>query len=182
MKKEIIIGALLLIIGFAMGTLCRTNHIREVTKKVTDTLVVRDTHIIEKPVLVEQTYYDSLYVAIHDTIRIKDSVFVALPIEKKIYKGEDYLAEISGYKANLERIEVYPKTTIIKESTVQTVTNRNALAIGFEMNYTDSPYIPIYLQYERMLHKNVGMYAKVFYDLPTQNTGVGLGIKLQVGW
>ena len=173
---------IILVVGIVIGLLCRPTHYTDRVITQIDTLVVVDTHIIEKPILVERTYYDSLYVAVRDTIRIKDSVFVSIPIEKKIYKGEDYLAEISGYKANLERIEVYPKTTIIKESTTQTVTNRNALAIGFEMNYTDSPYIPIYLQYDRMLHKNVGMYAKVFYDLPTQMTGVGLGIKLQVGW
>ena len=182
MKKEIIYGALLLIIGFVIGILCRPRHIREVTEKVTDTLVVRDTHIIEKPVLVERTYYDSLYVAVRDTIRIKDSVFVALPMEKKIYKGEDYLAEISGYKPSLDRIEVYPKNTIITETITQSVTNRHALGVGFEMNYINSSYIPIYLEYSYLLHKNASFYARVLYDIPSQSYGFGLGAKFSIGW
>ena len=180
--KKYIPYILVLVVGFVIGILCRPRHIREVTERITDTLVVRDTHIIEKPVLVERTYYDSLYIAVRDTIRIKDSVFVALPMEKKIYRGEDYLAEISGYKPNLERIEVYPKTTTIKETIAQTVTNRNALALGLEANYINSPYIPIYLEYERMLHENASFYARVLYDIPSQSYGFGLGAKVSIGW
>lgn len=182
MKKNIIIGALLLILGFVIGILCRPNHIREVTKKVTDTLVVRDTHIIEKPVLVEKHTKDSFLVAVHDTTRIHDTLYIALPMEKKIYKGEDYLAEISGYKPNLDRIEVYPKNTIITETITQSVTNRNALGIGFEMNYTSYPYIPIYLEYSYLLHKNVEMYARILYDIPSQSYGFGMGAKVSIGW
>ena len=180
--KKYIPYILVLVVGFVIGLLCRPRHIREVTERITDTLVVRDTHIIEKPVLVERTYYDSLYVAVRDTIRVKDSVFVALPMERKVYKGEDYLAEISGYRANLDRIEVYPKTTTIKETITQSVTNRHALGLGLEANYINSPYIPIYLEYERMLHKNASFYARVLYDIPSQSYGFGLGAKVSIGW
>ena len=184
MKKNIIIGALLLILGFVMGILCRPDHIREVTKKVTDTLVVVDTHIIEKPILIERTIKDSLLVAVHDTIVIRDSVYMPIPIEKKSYKGEDYFAEISGYKANLERIEVYPKTTVISktETATQTVTKRNGLTFGIDAEYCQTISIPIYLEYERMLHKNIGISARFFYDLPTRLYGVGVGVNAQIGW
>ena len=180
MKKNIIIGALLLILGGVVGWFIRPNYIREVTQKVTDTLVVIDTHIIEKPVLVERTVKDSLLVAIHDTIRIKDSVFVPIPIEKKIYKGEDYYAEISGYKPSLDRIEVYPKTTTI--TTTQSILKHNTLALGAELQYNGTTYIPIYLEYSHLLHKNVEMSAKVMYDFPSKKIGVGMGMKLQIGW
>lgn len=182
MKKDIIIGTLLFILGFVLGLLCRKDHIREVTKKVTDTLIVVDTHIIEKPVLVERTSKETLLVAVHDTTIINDTIFVPIPIEKKIYKGEDYLAEISGCKANLDRIEVYPKTKIVTETVTQSVTHRNALGAGFEMNYTNSSYIPIYLEYSYLLHKNVEFYARLLYDLPSHEVGVGLGAKVSIGW
>lgn len=125
MKRKIIsiiILALLALGCYLTGYFRAREHFRDATKMVqVDTVTRYDTIIVEKPVLVKQTYYDSLYVAVRDTIRIKDSIFVALPIERKIYKGEDYLAEISGYKANLERIEVYPKTMVISKTETTTL-------------------------------------------------------------
>lgn len=145
-----------------------------------DSIVRIDTHIVEKPILVERTRKETLWVAVHDTTHIKDSVFVPIPIEKKTYKGEDYLAEISGYNATLERIEVYPKTTTITK--VQSVSKTNQLAIGAEIQYNGTPYIPIYLEYSHLLHKNFKMFAKVSYDIPTQLVGAGMGMQVQIGW
>ena len=149
-----------------------------------DTLVVVDTHIVEKPVIVERTIKENLLVAVHDTIRINDTVFVPIPIETKIYKGEDYFAEISGYKANLDRIEVYPKTKVIykTETTTQKVTCRNRLKLGIEPSYCATLSIPIYLEYERMLHRYIGFNAKLFYDFPARQYGLGIGINAQIGW
>jgi hypothetical protein len=183
MKKDIIIGTLLLILGFVVGLMCRKDHIREVTKMVTDTLVVVDTHIIEKPVLVERTSKETLLVEVHDTTRIHDTLYIALPMEKKIYKGEDYLAEISGYKANLDRIEVYPKTvTVSKTEIVTQPTKSNTLALGAEMQYWGYTSIPIYLEYSHLLHQNVEMFMNLSYDLPTKQMGVGMGVQIQFEW
>lgn len=184
MKKDIIIAVLILVLGFVLGLICRPEHFRGVTKMLTDTLVVVDTHIIEKPVVVERTIKDSLLVAVHDTIRIKDTLYMPILIETKTYKGEDYFAEISGYKANLERIEVYPKNVVISktETTIQTVTNRNRLTIGIEPSYCTTLSIPIYLEYERMLHRYIGFNAKLFYDFPARQYGLGVGVNAQIGW
>ena len=180
--KKYIPYILILVVGFVIGILCRPHRIERVVDIQRDTTFIRDTHIIEKPVLVERTSKETLLVEVHDTTRIHDTLYIALPMEKKIYKGEDYLAEISGYKPSLDRIEVYPKNTIITETITQSVTNRNTLGIGLEVNYYGSPYIPIYLEYERMLHKNTSFYARVLYDIPNQSYGVGLGAKVSIGW
>ncbi len=178
--KNIIIAAALLAVVWLIGFSCGKRHFREFTKMITDTLVVVDTHIIEKPVLVERTSKETLLVAVHDTTIINDTIYVPVPIEKKIYKGKDYLAEISGYKASLDRIEVYPKTTTITKT--QSVTKCNTLALGAEIQYNGMPYIPIYLEYSHLLHKNVEMFGKVFYDVPSQQMGVGMGMQFQIGW
>ena len=182
MIKKYIPYILVLVVGFVIGILCRPHRIERVVDIQRDTTFVIDTHIVEKPVLVEKYIQDSLLVAVHDTTIVNDTIFVALPMEKKIYKGEDYLAEISGYKPNLDRIEVYPKTTTIKETITQSVTNRHTLGIGVEMNYFNSPYIPIYLEYSYLLHKNVEFSARLLYDLPSQSYGFGLGAKVSIGW
>lgn len=181
MKKNIIIAAVIFIVGIVVGLLCRPKQYIDTTIVQRDTTIVRDTITIEKPVLVERTYYDSLYVAVRDTIRIKDSVFVPIPIEKKIYKGEDYLAEISGYKANLERIEVYPKTEIITETRREVIRHKNYLSVGTEVGYVSNIHNYIYLEYDRMLHKNISLYGKFCYDLPTGYKGVVVGVKAQIG-
>ena len=182
--KKYIPHIVILIAGIVIGALCRPEHFREVTKKVTDTLVVRDTHIIEKPVMVERTSKETLLVAVHDTTRIKDTVYVPLVIEKRVYKGEEYYAEVSGYQPSLDKIVVYPKTQVISkmETTTQTVTNRHTLKLGIEASYCSVLSIPIYLEYERMLQENIGINGKVMYDLPTRFWGVGIGVNVQFGW
>lgn len=173
MKRTIIIGALLLILGFVMGILCRPKHFREVTKMLTDTLVVTDTHIIEKPVLVERTIKDSLLVAVHDTLRIRDTLYITLPRETKVYAEEEYYAEVSGYKPSLDYIEVYPKTKVISKTETTTLKPspwRYSLHIGAD--------------YERMGHviisPNIGAeigYKKISFGV---EGGVSIGIENSV--
>ena len=44
---------------------------------------------------------------------VKEPVYVPLPITSKEYKTDDYRLSISGYKPNLDYIEVYRKTEYI---------------------------------------------------------------------
>ena len=181
--KKVLICILLLVVGWLIGWLFRPSKTETIIETQVDTLVRVDTHIIEKPVMVEKRIKDTVYVAVqvHDTTTINDTLYMKLAFETKTYKGEDYLAKVAGYNPSLYYIEVYPKTVTITQT--QSVTNRNALALGFEMQYyRDNPYIPIYLEYSYLLHKNFGMYGKLLYDIPTQSVGVGLGIKAQIGW
>ena len=180
MKQNIIIGALLLIIGIAIGLLCRSKDVERIVDVQRDTTFLVDTHVIEKPVLVDRHTTDSLLIAIRDTIRIRDTLYISLPKEVKIYAEKDYYAEVSGYEPSLDYLEVYPTTQFIKET--QTVTRCNALTLGIEPSYLNTFSIPIYLEYERMLHKNVGIYGQFQYDLQTRLFGFGLGAKISIGW
>ena len=115
---------------------------------------------------------------------MRDTVYLVLNRQIKEYRDSLFYARVSGYDPELDYIEVYPKTVVISktETTIQDVTKRNAIALGLEANYFGSTHIPIYLEYSNMLHKNVGMYGRILYDLPTQSLGVGLGVKVCVGW
>ena len=86
----------------------------------TDTLIVRDTirEIIPQPTKVVENV-TPIYVPMLDTVRVKDTVYLALQSQKKIYKEDDFYAEVSGYRVNIDYIEVYPTvTTITKTETV----------------------------------------------------------------
>ena len=179
--KKISTYIIALAVGVVIGLLCRPKHTPEGFVEIKrDTITRIDTHIIEKPILVERKVTDTMLVAVHDTTTINDTLFLALPRESKVYKGEEYLAEISGYKPSLDRIEIYPKTIYV--TTTQTVTKRNRLSLGMELGYSTIAHIPIYLEYGRMLHPNMEIYGKIFYDMPRLNVGVGVGVRVSVGW
>lgn len=80
---------------------------------------------------------------------ISDSVDVAIPITQKEYSDSTYYARISGYKANLDEIHIYPKTvyrtTIIKTKPKKFGIGVNA-GYGFSKNGT-TPYVGIGVQY-----------------------------------
>ena len=182
MKRNIIIALTILVVGIVFGLLCRPKGCSHTTIVQRDTTIVYDTIVIEKPVMVERVHKENVYVAVHNTICVRDSVFVALPIETKTYKGEDYLAEISGYKANLDYIEVYPKTKYITEIQREIVRHRNRFAIGVEVGYSDCLHNYIYAEYERMLQNNIGVYLRFMHDIPYGVNGVSGGVKAQLGW
>jgi hypothetical protein len=92
--------------------------ISEVVK--TDTITKVDTVIVEKPIP------DTIYLTkiVTDTVYSTDSVKVEvqLPIETKTYTDDStYNVQISGFKAELDKIEVFPRTTTIYKEKVQEI-------------------------------------------------------------
>ena len=182
MKKNIIIGALMLILGFAIGILCRPKQTERVVDIQRDTIIYRDTIRETYPIEISKEVVRKEYVVVRDTLRIKDTLYLSLPMERRVYGSDDFYAEVTGYKPSLDYIEVFPKTRIIKETITQSVTNRNALSIGMEFGYMTALSLPIYLEYERMLQKNVGIYGRIMYDLNAEQFGASVGVHLQFEW
>ena len=91
----------------------------EIIKKDTVTLV--DTIFIEKPV------YKTKYVTKVDTVYVSDTIPIALPVETKIYEDSTYTAQISGIRADLDWIKVYPKQTTIYEEKVVKIAQKQPL-------------------------------------------------------
>lgn len=180
--KKILPFVIILIVGIVIGWLCRKPFIRPEIVTQRDTLVRVDTVKELYPVSIREEVVDTFRVAVRDTIRLRDTLYLNLPIEKKLYTSPEYYAEVSGYRPSLDYIEVYPKTKIVKEYVSQPATSRNTLSFGIEPRYMNTLSIPIYLEYGRMLHKNVEIYGQVAYDLPSRNFGVGIGIKAGIQW
>lgn len=186
MKKNIIIGALLLVVGIVTGWLCRGYHFRDTAEVVVqpDTVVVFDTVEIEKPILKESKVVETMYVAIRDTVVKNDTTFIALPRESKTYGDERFTAVVSGYKPSLDRLELYIESQTVTKYLIPKPEKpkMNFLSAGIEAAYMGAFSMPIYLEYERMLHENVGIYGQVFYDLPSKRYGAGIGLKAQIEW
>ena len=180
--KKILPFVIILIVGIVIGWLCRQSCIRPETIIQRDTLVRVDTVKESYPEPVRDEIVDTLRIVVRDTIRVKDTLYVNVPLEKKLYASSEYYAEVSGYRPSLDYIEVYPKTKIVKEYVSQPATNRNTLSFGIEPSYMNTLSIPIYLEYGRMLHKNVEIYGQIAYDLQIKSWGAGIGIKAQLEW
>lgn len=173
---------IVVILGMVIGWLCRGCFHADKTPIVQkDTIVYRDTIREDNPILIKESVIDTMLVVLRDTIRLRDTLFFSLPLEKKIYSSSEYYAEVSGYRPNLDYIEIYPKTTVITERIVEK-RKMNSLSAGVELGYMSALSIPIYLEYERMLQKNVGIYGQMLYDLNTRQFGVSAGVHLQLEW
>lgn len=122
-----------------------------------DTLIVRDTIVQEKPVYRTISQVRTEYVPVCDTIRIQDTLFVPVPIETKVYEDSLYRAEVSGYRASLDRLEIYQQERIITQTIPVQVKERKRWGIGVQAGYgvstpngkpVLSPYIGIGVSYD----------------------------------
>ena len=120
--------------------------------------VIRDTIITNRidtvrdtvPVPVYESVVDSFPFAVPvpvpgDTVR--DTVY--LPITQKIYKDSLYTAYVSGYRAKLDSIEVYSKTTTVF---VRERAKRKRFGLGVHAGYgitgsKAAPYVGIGVSY-----------------------------------
>lgn len=104
--------------------------VKEVTK--IETVTKTDTITIYEPI--KDTVYLTKYVK--DTLYLSDStkVEVNIPISTTIYTDSTYIAKISGYKAILDEITVFPKeTTIYKEKTLEIEKKQSFIQHGIQV-------------------------------------------------
>lgn len=131
---------------------------RKVTDSVTaiDTLVVRDTIRIEKPLTKFVKTTDTMLLAVTDTIVLHDTTYVRLPMETKVYQDSTYKAQVSGYKPSLDFIEVYPTTTTISKTNVVYRAKKTRWGVGVSVGYGASihngnvqaaPYVGVGVNY-----------------------------------
>lgn len=185
MKKNIVIGALLLVLGIAIAFLCRRPRVTDVVEmELRDTIYVWDTVILEKPVLKESRVVETMLVAVHDTIVKNDTTYIPLPRESKTYGDDRFTAVVSGYKPSLDRLDIYVENRTVTKYLIPEPKkpDMNRLSAGVEAAYVGSLALPVYLEYERILHKNIEVYGRVEYDLSARYVGARLGVRSGFAW
>ena len=150
----------------------------------TDTMYVYKTVTIEKPVLKETKVVEKILVPVHDTIVKNDTTYIALPRESKTYGDERYTAEVSGYEPSLDRLEIYVENQVVTKYLIPEPKKpkMNFLVAGVEAAYMTDFSLPIYLEYERMLHKNFSIYGRGEYDVIDKTPGGRVGTRMKFGW
>ena len=187
MKEIIVYGKILVIIvglwlfGYMVGVDRAEKEVVHI--KQVDTLIRVDTIRYTAP---PETHYEVLtekvLVPIRDTVWKHDTLYVSVHTQLKSYKDKDFYLEISGVNPSLEYIEVYPRTeTRIQTERVKYLP-KNKMAIGIRVGYINSPIIPAYLEYERLLRDHVAISGRLLYDIPSHKYGVELGVNAQLAW
>lgn len=149
----IFLAALLLLSGYMLGRRTHRAPAPELMVQ-TDTLRLRDTLLVDRPVPVEVRVVDTMLVAVVDTVqvRVQDTVrvMVQVPREVRVYSDSSYRAQVSGFRPSLDWIEVYPQTVYVTRNI--SVDSRKRWGIGVQAGYgayfdggdvSLSPYIGI---------------------------------------
>lgn len=147
MKNATYIAAL--VVAFFIGHYLATPKVVEVERVEYDTIVKREVvaDTIERVKVVYRNL-PSVEVVRNDTIVVRDTVCVAVPISRYTFADSLYKCEVEGYEVSLKRMEVYPKTVY----RTQVVTKPSRCGIGVQVGYGMSregvsPYIGVGVSY-----------------------------------
>lgn len=118
-----------------------------------DTVTISVPEYIDRPVPKYITKYktDTAWFPVIKVI--KDSSFVEVPIERRVYEEDSlYRCEISGYRPQLEYLEIYPTTTTITIHDTKTEYRNSQISFGLQAGYGVSksglsPYIGAGISY-----------------------------------
>ena len=138
-----------LVVAFFLGQLFAQPDVVEVERVEYDTIVrtevVADT--IERVKVVYRTL-PSVEVVRTDTLVVRDTVMVAVPISRYTFADSLYRCEGEGYEVSLKRMEVFPKTvyrtTIVREPSRWGV----GVQVGYGLSREGlSPYVGVGVNY-----------------------------------
>lgn len=108
---------------FFWGRSCTSAEPAPADPSVTvDTVTVRDTVVIDRPVPVRVMKRDTMLVAIRDTVVRHDTTYISLPRETKTYGDERYTAVVSGYRPSLDRLEIYIEDRVVTKVAIPQAT------------------------------------------------------------
>jgi hypothetical protein len=134
---SIVIVFLLALVGIFSISRCNRNNSNDskISTQV-DTLYLLDTIRIEKPVPKIIENIDTFLVQTKDTLWLKDTLYLILPKEQKIYKEKNYQAWISGYRPELDSIHIFRNTQqIITSTTIRSKQKSHRWGIGIQAGY-----------------------------------------------
>lgn len=128
-------------LGGGSASIDGTDTARVVTVRdtLTDTVIYRrpiahDSFVVRcetVQVAICQTEADTLAAAVPESVR------VCVPISSRVYADSTYRAYISGYRAQLDSIEVYPRT--VTATRAVTTTRRRRWGVGLQGGYGFTP-------------------------------------------
>lgn len=157
-KYGILAGVLIasMLLSYFTGFNNAQKRMEKATNVLVDTLIRIDTITQYKPIYVTKTLEKVEFVPIRDTIRIHDTLFVALDRQKKVYEDSTYRAVVSGINPSLDEISVYQKQIYVDRTQTVIQKERSRWGVGLQIGYgmgvrgqnlEHFPYVGIGLSY-----------------------------------
>lgn len=100
-----------------------------------DTLMVRDTITIEKPVVEERVLLQEVFLPVTDTIMMRDTIYVALQREQVIWKDSLSVVYASGVMPEVDSVKHLITERIVTEKEVVEVRTRTRWGVGIQAGY-----------------------------------------------
>lgn len=158
-NKILIAGAVMvaaLAVSFVAGQRHALNRLILPQKERVDTLFILDTIASEKPVFKEKRITERILVPVHDTIRVKDTLY--LYAEREQVHWKDSLSDVyaSGIGVNVDSVRHYVSTQVITKERDVIVKVKPKWSIGVHAGYgaftkngqiATSPYIGVGISY-----------------------------------
>lgn len=163
-----------LLVSLIVSLTNRKEVIVEKTTSDTVTIVKLDTVKVKIPTFIKEV--------IVDTFLIKDSLNYdyIMPKTQRYYKANDYEAWVSGYRPNLDSLNIFRKTitnTITNTVTKEIYPKTTDLYLNVGSDYIKGQFAPnlglaVKFRNNLMIGGNVGLYDKELYY------GLKVGFKL----
>lgn len=139
-------------LGFIVGHRCdRSGPVAQVETRV-DTLVVRDTIKVTEPVFLTRRIMDTIAYPVHDTTKVRDTLYVYLAREQVTW--EDSLSRVyaSGIDPQVDSVIHYTKDRIITKENQVFQVKKTRFGIGIQGGVTADkngiiPYVGVGVSY-----------------------------------
>jgi len=127
--------AALLACAFALGRV--TAPAQPVGAITRDTVVITRTDTIarERPVYYAVRQVDTIRIAVRDTVRQQDTLYVALPREQRAYRDTSFEAWVSGVEPALDSIRVFAPVQCVTVTERVPVKVRSRWGLGVSAGY-----------------------------------------------
>lgn len=129
-----IISILLLAVAFLVGYHSGKERTPVVEHQI-DTLMVRDTITIEKPVVEERILLQEVFLPVKDTIVVRDTIYAVFQREQVIWHDSLSVVYASGVMPEVDSVRHYISERIVRETEVVEVRKRCKWGIGIQAGY-----------------------------------------------
>ncbi len=143
---------LLLAFAFWLGWISHKNPPIPPPIERIDTLYLRDTVTVSKPIYFAKKVVDSVLVPVRDTVTLRDTLFIAL--EKEQVEWRDTLSTVwaSGVEVAVDSVRHYVTERVIVKETVHTVKEKTRWGVGIQGGVGASkdgltPYVGVGVSY-----------------------------------
>ena len=158
--KKILIASVVIIAALALSFIAGQKHALKrlilPQKERVDTLFILDTIVSEKPIFKEKRITERVLVPVHDTIRVKDTLY--LYAEREQIHWRDSLSDVyaSGIGVEVDSVLHYVPTQVITKETDIIVKVKPKWSVGIHAGYgafanngqvSASPYIGVGVSY-----------------------------------